>query len=236
MGTLGVMAYTDVAHAAKTLGLHPSRVRELAAAGRLPADKLGDRWLIDEAALERWRRTAHPSHSGRPWSPAVAWAALHLLSGNAAPLEALPRKTRYRIRQRLAAADGLASLAGRMRNRATVERFSLHPSLRSAVLSFGAATGASAARAHSSDLVDDAHAEVYVSSGAREHLLTEVPLRPRQDGPVVVRWVEPTVSVPSGVAPLAAVAIDLAEDPEPRAQRAAAGLTARVDAWWRDIA
>jgi len=233
MGTLTTMAYTDVAHAAETLGLHPSRVRELAAAGRLPAEKLGDRWLIDEAALERWRRTSPPSRGGRPWSPAVAWAVLHLLSGDPAPLDAVPRKTRYRIRQRLAAADGLAALAGRMCNRATVERFSLHPSLRSAVLPFGAATGASAANAHGSDLVDDGHAEIYASRQVRGQLMRALPLRPSREGPVVVRWVEPTVWKPTGVAPIAAVALDLAEDPEPRAQRAAAELTMRVDAWWR---
>lgn len=60
------------ADAAAALGVSAVRVRQLIAAGRLRAERLGRDWLIDEAALEavRVRRPGRPRHEAAPSSGA----------------------------------------------------------------------------------------------------------------------------------------------------------------------
>jgi hypothetical protein len=61
--------------AAETLGVSAQRVRALARAGKLEARKVGSRWVVEPALGKREPR------SGRPMSPAIAWAILAELSG-----------------------------------------------------------------------------------------------------------------------------------------------------------
>lgn len=56
--------------AAMRLGVHPKTVSRLMRQGRLTGVKLANRWLIDEAAFDKFGRT-YVGKKGRPkgWSP-----------------------------------------------------------------------------------------------------------------------------------------------------------------------
>lgn len=60
----------SVAQAADALGVSERRVRQLVAAGRVRARRLGGMWLVDGASLPSAPRRT------RPLSPSVAWALL----------------------------------------------------------------------------------------------------------------------------------------------------------------
>lgn len=49
------MSRLTTAQAAEKLGVNASRIRQLIIEGRLPAEKLGRDWLIDEKALDQVR-------------------------------------------------------------------------------------------------------------------------------------------------------------------------------------
>lgn len=83
--------------AARRLHVNDSRIRQLVAAGQLPARKVADRWLIDASALERRNLVRHDR--GRQLEPANAWGLLFLASGEAAPW--LGSDVRSRLRRRL---------------------------------------------------------------------------------------------------------------------------------------
>jgi hypothetical protein len=61
--------------AAHRLGLSARRIRTLASAGRLKAQKIGSRWVLEPVSSAREPR------AGRPVSAAIGWAILALLSG-----------------------------------------------------------------------------------------------------------------------------------------------------------
>ncbi len=60
-----------MSEAAVELHVSPARVRQLIKAGRLDAEQVAGRWIVDAGSL---RRTAQ--RPGRPMSPRVAWALL----------------------------------------------------------------------------------------------------------------------------------------------------------------
>lgn len=66
--------WMSVAQAASLLHVSGRRVRELAEAGSLPADRLGANWLVDAEAVRS--RAEHAPLAGRPLSPQVAWLML----------------------------------------------------------------------------------------------------------------------------------------------------------------
>jgi excisionase family DNA binding protein len=66
----------SVAEVADRLGLSSGRIRQLVAAGRLPAQRVGRDWVVDSEAL-----SYRPLPVGRRFSPPRAWGALALLSG-----------------------------------------------------------------------------------------------------------------------------------------------------------
>jgi excisionase family DNA binding protein len=222
-----------VAQASASLGVSRDRVRKLAVSGDIPARKVGGTWLVDRQVVDRWVLAPPAREGGRPWSPQVAWAVLTLLDGDRSAFDALPRKTRYRIRQRLDGADGLASIAARLRGRGAAQRFALHASLREQLRQFGPISGPEAAQRYGVGLLGGDELEVYIPEQQRRQVLDSVPLRPSADGAVVVRWVGEGAAVSRGVAPRAAVALDLGEDPDPRAQQTSQALAAEVDEWWR---
>lgn len=58
--------YMTVQQAAERLGVHPSRVKALISAGKLPAKKLGHWvWMIEETDLAEFERTRN-TKAGRP--------------------------------------------------------------------------------------------------------------------------------------------------------------------------
>lgn len=69
-----VVDLCSVPEAAEALGVNEARVKAMIRDGLLDADKVGGRWVISRAAIERRRRAA-PGR-GRPLSSASAWRLL----------------------------------------------------------------------------------------------------------------------------------------------------------------
>jgi Helix-turn-helix domain len=227
-------AVTDlvsVSDAAEALRLDPSRVRALAASGALSARKIGGVWLIDRASIEQ--RREHPSPAGRPLSAPNAWRVLLLASGEGLGKDADP-VTRWRVRDALDR-RGLDGLQRLLRRHAEVQYlWALPGELRrlrerdDVVLA-----GTSAAAGHHLDLLSGDRVDVYVSASRapgieRAHALQSAA---GAEANVVLRLV-PDDAWPllagRRLAPLAAVAIDLAEDPDPRTARAGREVIALI--------
>ncbi len=193
--------------------------------------KRGRDWWVDARAVERMRR--HPAGSGRPLSAPVAWAVLLLASGDAEAADLVLRHPRYRSRARAWLREqSLLEDAPRLRARASVEEFDVHPSevrrvaARSDVMLTGVSAGGLVGVVGKPSGV-----EVYAPAGRREVILGEHALV-AGSGPVRVRWVPDEIwavlrADEERRAPRAAVLLDLLESDEPRARREAARALAR---------
>jgi len=216
----------SVREAADRLGVSPAAVRQHIASGRLPAVKRGRGWWLDERVVERMARQR--LGRGRFLSPEMAWAVLLLASGRDSAAEKAAGQDRYWSRVRAWLRDHpLRENAPRLRARAQVEEFEVHPSELKRILDRPdvLATGISAGDAVG--LVGSASAiEVYAPVGRRRALVDDHALIPGT-GPVRIRWVPDAVwplLARNGDrrAPRAAVLLDLLEGDEPRARREAA--------------
>lgn len=211
----------SVAEAADELQLHPSRVRALAAAGSLPAIKIGKRWAIERPALFQRK----PGLPGRPFAAKNAWAILFLASGQ--EVQWLDPSSHWRLRQVLAQ-HKLEELLPRLGQRADLQRFRAHPGELSYLHDNPALvrSGATAARQHRLKLVSSKEVDAYVRAGDFKRLAKEHVLQPggRGDSNVILRVVADSAwhfGEHERYAPLAAVAVDLADEADPRAKRAA---------------
>lgn len=216
--------------AARQLGVHPSRVRALLAAGELRGFKLGDRWMVQADSIRR--RGAAPSAPGRPLRSANAWAALSLASGEGAA--GLTPDARWRLRG-LLDQQGVSGLSPRLRHRARRERYRAHPgvldelSKRSGLVH----TGIGAAGAHGLDLATGNELDAYVSLERRDAVVDAFALESVEAGGNVSLRVLPAGVEPFAesrvVAPLAAVALDLSEEAESRSARVGREALATLD-------
>ena len=221
----------SIPEAAEELSLHPSRVRALAAAGALPAFKIGKQWAVDRAAVARRLRGEH--EPGRPFEPHNAWALLFLASGDQP--DWLSSKELWRFRQALRL-DGLRGLASRLERRGKRHHFDGHPGELRYVLEDRAfvRSGISAAGSYELDLVSGGEADGYIAQSRlgkfqRAHALE--PVIPGA-GNVLLRVVSDAAwkfSPGQNVAPAAAVALDLLEDADPRSQRGGRKLLKRLE-------
>ena len=221
----------SVPAAADQLSVHPSRVRALIASGALDAEKVGGVWLVDRASVAG--RNRQQISAGRPLSPQNAWALLLASSGEEMPPD-LGASTRWRVRRALEV-YGLDALRPRLARRAEPRTYwTLAGELRALrnredlVLS-----GPSAAATYDLGLVGYNAVDAYVparliESLQREHALDRVP-RPASN--VVLRVVPDDAWLLAGrrFAPLAAVALDLSSEVDPRAARIGADVLARID-------
>lgn len=107
--------------AARTLGISVQRVRALARAGRLPAVKVGHRWVVDRLSPGH-----HERRSGRPLSPQSAWGVLALLSGSHPGW--IHASSVSRLRRRLKNNEWAVRALERSQSRARIERFRFLPS------------------------------------------------------------------------------------------------------------
>lgn len=217
----------SIPHAAQLLELSPNRVRVMAAHGQLLALKIGDRWLVERSAVESRRRRG--GVSGRPFAPHNAWALLFLASGW--DVEGIDPSVRSRLRRALAI-DGLGNLAPRLVLRAESRLLNVHPGeLRYLIEDPDfVRAGVSAAGEYGLDLLPGHEADGYVSASALAKLARDHALADAGPGNVRVRVVPDQawrVLAGISIAPIAAVALDLAEDPDPRS--AAAGQAALHD-------
>ena len=222
----------SVPEAAAALELSPARVRLLAADGDLPASKIGGRWLVERNGVEHRRRRG--SAGGRRFSPFNAWAVLGLASGE--EVGGIDSIVRSRVR-RGRSLEGLGALAPRLERRAEVHRYSGHPGEIGHVLADRrfVAAGISAAGAIGLDLVPGREADGYVRASALDEFVGEHALSPAVGSRpnVTLRVVGDDVwkAFLDGLphAPRAAVALDLAEDADPRSRAAGMDLLGRLD-------
>lgn len=223
------MQLLSIPEAARELHVNPSRARSLVASGALAGVKVGGRWLVDGAAVADRRRSSRPA--GRPLSASNAWGALLISSGEEAPW--LGPQALWRVRQSLKA-RGLNELRPRLVRRAAPRRFLAHsgemkrlgnrPDL--------AKSGISAAAAHGLDLVAGAELDGYVRAGNLSAIEREHALEPAKgvQGNVLLRIVpDSDWHLSGGVAPLAAVAIDLSEEADARSARAGKEAIAAIE-------
>lgn len=228
---IAAMSLLSIPEAARELRLDPSRVRALVSSGELPGMKVGGRWTVESAEVARRRRDPRPA--GRPFEPGNAWGLLFIASGLDAPW--LEPSVRWRLEQGLAF-RGMAGLRPRLIKRCELHRFYAHPGeirhlrARPDVVR----SGISAAGDYGLKLVPGEELDCYLRARAlkrmqRDHALEPVPAGRAN---VVLRAVPDPVwhmSSDGGVAPIAAVAVDLADDADSRSARAGQRLIERLD-------
>lgn len=206
------------AQAAARLGVSAQRVHAMVATGRLPARRIGSRLLIDRAAVEA--RAEAGAVPGRPFSPRRAWGILFLANGE--PAAWLDPKTRWKLRS-LLRQRGLSGLWPRLAARGTPHFLRAHPSdlARIAAEPGVMRTGAAAAAEVGIDLVASGSLDVYVGSPAFDELVRRYHLRPSRQPNLILRRLPPLdFRWPDRpVAPRSAVAVDLADDPDPRSRQ-----------------
>lgn len=220
--------HLSVGDAARALGVSDRRIRALIRAGALAGQQVGGRWLVSRAEVEqRARRRGRP---GRPLGERNAWALLARLSGAEWP--ELTPWDRSRLKQRLGRRS-LLSLADDLRDRAEPHLFRGDERVleRLGGDSDIVLSGVNAAASYGVDLRAPGVVEAYVDRDRLRDLVYRYVLRPadRADANVVLRVVEGSV-LPArpGVAPVAAVALDLLESSDDRSRRAGRELARRL--------
>lgn len=220
----------SIPDAARILKLSPDRVRALAVHGQLSAAKLGDRWFVERASVERRRREG--AHEGRRFSPRNAWTLISLASDR--PVEGIDPSVRSRLKRALSL-EGLEKLGPRLARRAEVASFRAHPGeiahlLRDPRL---VRSGISAAGDYEFGLVSGREADGYLQERQLKKFIADHALEPAGlEGNVHLRLI-PKESwgflAGEQVAPIAAVALDLAEDADPRSAKAGRQVLREVD-------
>jgi hypothetical protein len=209
-----------VPEAAAELGISPARVRQLIAAGRLDAEQIAGRWIVDAGSLRR----SHP-RAGRPMSQRVAWSLLLAPERDARWLSA---GEAYRLRSRAqrlwSADDPLALLRAWMASRAEIHHLHVQDAAALIADERVVPSGVSDPR---SGMSAAGHAEGYVHADdmaalKADHLLVPAP-RARANAVLRVAPVLPPAPVPD----LLLVA-DLADADRPREEARAREL---LTAW-----
>ncbi len=211
----------SIPEAADILGLSPGRVHALVINGQMPAQKVGGRWLIERGEVER--RSGQKRLRGRPFSPPNAWFLLRLASGE--DPDGIDPSVRSRLRRALAL-EGLEQLGPRLARRGESRFYDAHRGEIPYIVEDPrfVASGISAAAALGLDVVGGAEADGYIPAGALADFAAGHALRPGDRGSNLHLRVVPDAAwwLPDGarLAPNAAIALDLAEDPDPRSAKA----------------
>ncbi len=211
----------SIPEAARALNLSVSRVQALVIHGQVPGVKVGGRWLIERGALERRRRQA--ALKGRPFAAHNALALLCLASGE--DPGGIDPSVRSRLRRAIAL-EGVEKLGPRLARRAESRHFDAHPGEIPYILEDPELieSGVSAAAAHGLDLASGPEADGYLRASALKKFVASHALQPAGQGANLHIRLVPDEAwrflENAPVAPLAAVALDLAEDPDPRSSQA----------------
>lgn len=217
----------SVQQAAERLSVSRERIRALAAAGRIPARKLGRDWAIDidRVGLGDFGQRGR----GRPLSPRSSWAILELLAGKQP--QGLSRSERIRAQARLVAIAELAP--GDLSARAEIGRYVVHRGLSGRLLSDSRLVlgGASAASHYRADLIALEELEGYVRAEELERLVGDYALMPPSIGVranVLLRVPVPDWPFEEGerIASRAVVGVDLIDAGDERSVRAGRKLLA----------
>ncbi len=216
------------AEAAERLGLTPGRVRELIGSGAVRAHRVGHRFLVSRDDVDA--RASREPAVGRRFSARRAWAIIMLASGIVpAGLEPVTlSKLRRVVRER-----DLWSIRPRLASRAERRELRAHSSdlARLEAEPDVVRTGARHAAAAGFDLIaPDAPVELYVDAHTAKRLASRYRLQ-ASDRPNVVLHVVPDevrAWLRGPVAPRPAVALDLADDRDPRSQDVARAFLERA--------
>lgn len=214
--------------AAQRLGVHPSRVRALIAAGSLAATRAGNQWLVDADSLDRQADLVAAGATARSFAPRTAWAAAALCDGLATELTAAER---HRLRKRLAGAtvdgrDTCALVRRWLSRRATsVYRYRAGEQDVTALLSAPAVmpTGISTVDTYDLGLATGGAADAYVSESTRRELVETHFLIDSAGGNVTLR-VTGVDTLSGEIAPRLIAGVDLADDTDARTRAAGCHL------------
>jgi len=217
----------SVGEASQALGVSDRRVRAMIKDGVLAGRRSGGRWLVRMNDVEE--RLRRRGRAGRPLSQRNAWALLSKLSGGEWP--ALPAWDRSRLQRKLAKRS-LLSLASELRGRAEPRLFRADPRVLDRIRAEPAfvRSGVSAAAEYDVDLRAPGVAEGYISRDQLDGLVYRYALRPAvvADANLVLHLFDGSVpGTADGIAPVAAVALDLMESADARSQRAGRELARR---------
>jgi len=215
------------AEAADRLGVSPRRVYALIDDGRLRAERVGGRIVVDRDSVEA--RASGAAANGRPFSARRGWALL-LLAAGLDPV-GLPPDARSKLRRVLRERD-LWSMRARFGTRAERRVLRAHSSDLARIAADPAVirSGAAAAAYAGLPLVaPGAPLELYVDAATAYRLSERYRLAPSPRGNVTLRVVPDEVRawLSGPVAPWPAVALDLAEDGDPRGRDVARAALSR---------
>ncbi len=221
------VALVSPAEAARRLGVTPRRIYALVSENRLGSERIGGRLLIDRDDVDA--RAAGARSVGRPFSPRRAWAMLLLADGQNPP--GLDASTRSKLRRLLRERD-LWSMRARLTGRAERRPFRAHSSdlgridAEADVVHTGARHAADAGLGL---VASDGPVELYVDRKTADRLVRRYRLVPSSRPNVLLRVVPEEVRswLTDSVAPRPVVALDLAEDRDPRSQQVARQAIAR---------
>jgi excisionase family DNA binding protein len=216
----------SVREAAARLGVTARRVCQIIASGELIATRVGRVLLVDPASVDR--RAQLGTLDGRRFSPQRAWGLLFLIDGLDAPW--LDPVSRAKLRNFIAHHD-LASLRPRLVTRAQRRNFRAHPSDLGAIRQEKGLmrTGVSAASDVGLDLMPAEEFDAYLAEEGLKLLVDKYKLRESQEPNLTLRTTPAFTSdwPIRSAAPASVVAIDLADDLDPRSQEAARRLFQR---------
>ncbi len=210
---------------AKRMGVRPERVLKLIHDGRLEAQKVGSRWVIDESALASKVWVKSP---GRPMSAKNAMVLAQALEGKEpSDLSAVEKhRLQNHIRNLLVHSDPKSQLQSWFAARALVLDFSVSDSDISELREDPRIelSGISDPRA---GLLPGNELEAYISKSELDQLRSEwflVPAKNRQKANVILHVLD---KLPAEI-PALFSAMDLAEYPGPREQSAANSIIRSV--------
>lgn len=216
-----------VAEAANELGVSDRRIRQMLADGRIPGERTGRSWVLEEQAVQEFAKSR--SGAGRPWKPSSAWDVLALANGNRVPESPIDR---HRAQQRLEL--GIGSILGQLANRAERHWFYAHPSVLEAILEHPGfvSSGISALAPNHIDLVVADQIEGYVPESELAGLIDQFALDSESERPNVLLRVANDNCWPFAPlqchAPTPVVAIDLLDSTDERSRRAGKDLLNRL--------
>ena len=216
-----------VAEAASELGVSDRRIRQMLADGRLPGERAGRSWVLDELAVQEFAKSR--SGAGRPWKPSSAWDVLAMAEGSRVPISPVDR---HRAQKRLEL--GIGSILGQLANRAERHWFYAHPSVLEAILEHPrfVATGISALASNHIDLVIADQIEGYAPKSELAGLIDQFALDSESERPNALLRVANDDCWPFAPrqrhAPTPVVAIDLLDSADERSRRAGRDLLNRL--------
>ncbi|MEN8235678.1 MAG: excisionase family DNA-binding protein [Actinomycetota bacterium] len=116
------MGYMSVQDAADVIGVTDRRIRAMIADGVLGAERVGDRWLLNNSEVDRLHATRR--QPGRPYSPPHAWGLLAIAGGRPTPWLSGSENARL---AGILESSSIEALAPSLRRRAESHHWYVHP-------------------------------------------------------------------------------------------------------------